>query len=94
MRFYFFEKIDGKLVELDTPFNGKVAVATGGYAKNAAGGFINGTTTSVTLASYADDYVIRGERLVTADDFPGKDVIVKHWYPEDTDAKTEFHRLV
>jgi hypothetical protein len=93
MRFYFYEKINGKLTELDTPLNGKVAIGCHGYAKGKNGEFVKGTMSGITLANFANDYEIKGERDITANDFPGKTVIVKHWFPKDHDMATEFFTL-
>ena len=94
-RYYFFERLDsGKIIPLDTEFNGRVNVGNGPSPRRDDGSYDHSARTSINTATYADTYVIKGERRLTAADFPGKAVRVKAWYPKGgRDDPTEFFDL-
>lgn len=92
-RAYFYD-LDSRKEIKDFDGNGKTWLGSGGFARDSQGRYIKDTTTSVEIADYADLCNVKGRRVVTAKDFPGRRVAVKIWFGPDSDEKPEWRKLV
>lgn len=84
-RVYFYDEAGSELRE--HPLNGKTWLATPGSLFHK-GEFNHLYKDSVTVADYADLHTVKNEKVVTIDDFPGKEKVgVKVWYGPERSEK-------
>jgi hypothetical protein len=88
-RVYFYN-LETRKEMTDYVGNGKTWLSTGGMVMGADGEFVADTTSSVGFADYASLRTVKGETVVTADDFPHP-VAVKVWFGPD---RVEWRKLV
>lgn len=82
-RTYFFDLTTRKEIT-DCPFNGKTWLGISGGRHLGNGKFDTTICTHVDVADFANLSTVKGQRRVTAADFPGRRVAVKVWYgPKD-----------
>jgi len=76
----FFFDLDTRKEITDFAGNGKTWLGTSGGRHLGNGEFDTDVCTHVDIADWANLHAIKGQRRVTAADFPGRRVAVKVWF--------------